>query len=431
MVTISITADDSISGVAYAKVKEMDLSWQSWNLSAGTDDFPCSSDDGEKRIIVKVVDQAGNSIEVENTIILDTVQPDKLSILINSGDTYTTSREVVLTLNAQDLLSGLDTLSFSLDGVDWTDDPDIIELKSIHYFSDDWNYKLKGTEGMNTIYFMTTDKAGNIASAVSDSIILDTLPPYALKISINDNAEKTDSTKVTLELNAVDDGSGIDRIAFSTDNSTWDEWMDYKETIEFTLPEGDGVKTVYFKVMDKVGHESIPVYAEIVLDTAIPVPDTDGDGVKDDVDAFPNDPAASIDTDSDGYPDSWNPGSSIENSTTGLVIDQYPSDPTKHDIPASTEKTGDENSVLWIVAVIVIVVIALLITFLFYKRLRPGTGRKGSGGQLEEIKQEIIDGRNREVTGSQLRQLYEQYPNVDGLKEETEEYIKNIIDEKE
>ena len=37
-------------------------------------------------------------------------------------------------------------------------------------------------------------------------------------------------------------------------------------------------------------------------------PDSDDDGVLDDDDAFPNDPAASVDTDGDGMPDDWNEG---------------------------------------------------------------------------------------------------------------------------
>jgi len=54
--------------------------------------------------------------------------------------------------------------------------------------------------------------------------------------------------------------------------------------------------------------------------------DTDGDGVKNDQDAFPLDIAASIDTDGDGYPDKWNSGRSQKNSTTGLQLDAFPKD---------------------------------------------------------------------------------------------------------
>ncbi len=57
------------------------------------------------------------------------------------------------------------------------------------------------------------------------------------------------------------------------------------------------------------------------------IPDRDGDGVLNTIDAFPDDPAASIDTDGDGHPDSWNVGMGEEDSTTGLKLDLFPNDP--------------------------------------------------------------------------------------------------------
>ncbi|MFL6600961.1 MAG: hypothetical protein ACJ8R9_06475, partial [Steroidobacteraceae bacterium] len=58
----------------------------------------------------------------------------------------------------------------------------------------------------------------------------------------------------------------------------------------------------------------------------VPNDDSDGDGVPNTQDAFPLDPAASLDTDHDGYPDAWNPGKSQSDSTTGLTLDAYPQD---------------------------------------------------------------------------------------------------------
>ena len=49
--------------------------------------------------------------------------------------------------------------------------------------------------------------------------------------------------------------------------------------------------------------------------------DQDADGVPDNVDAFINDPAASVDTDGDGLPDDWNPGYTAADSTTALTLD--------------------------------------------------------------------------------------------------------------
>ncbi|UCE36709.1 MAG: hypothetical protein JSW00_14510 [Thermoplasmata archaeon] len=52
--------------------------------------------------------------------------------------------------------------------------------------------------------------------------------------------------------------------------------------------------------------------------------DVDGDWVENNNDAFPEDPAASIDSDGDGYPDEWNPWKTSEDSTTGLNLDVFP-----------------------------------------------------------------------------------------------------------
>ncbi|RYV04195.1 hypothetical protein SOPP22_00160 [Shewanella sp. OPT22] len=64
----------------------------------------------------------------------------------------------------------------------------------------------------------------------------------------------------------------------------------------------------------------------IIFHDFIPNDDTDGDSVANIDDAFPNDPAASVDSDNDGYPDEWNAGYSAEDSTTGLTLDAFTSD---------------------------------------------------------------------------------------------------------
>ena len=56
----------------------------------------------------------------------------------------------------------------------------------------------------------------------------------------------------------------------------------------------------------------------------IPSNDTDNDGILNENDEFPTDPSASIDKDSDKFPDSWNQGYTQEDSTTGLKFDYYP-----------------------------------------------------------------------------------------------------------
>jgi len=80
----------------------------------------------------------------------------------------------------------------------------------------------------------------------------------------------------------------------------------------------------YVTAVNAIG-ESKP--SDIVSVTYIEEPpDIDGDGVVDANDAFPDDPSASIDSDKDGHPDGWNPGETVDNSTTGLTLDAFPND---------------------------------------------------------------------------------------------------------
>ncbi|WGL16319.1 PQQ-binding-like beta-propeller repeat protein [Microbulbifer bruguierae] len=54
--------------------------------------------------------------------------------------------------------------------------------------------------------------------------------------------------------------------------------------------------------------------------------DLDDDGIENTADHFPTDPAASVDSDGDGWPDAWNSGATAEDSTSNLALDAYPQD---------------------------------------------------------------------------------------------------------
>jgi hypothetical protein len=56
--------------------------------------------------------------------------------------------------------------------------------------------------------------------------------------------------------------------------------------------------------------------------------DRDNDGVPDHKDAFPDDPAVSIDSDGDGYPDKFNEG--YTQNDTDKELDMFPDDKDKH-----------------------------------------------------------------------------------------------------
>ena len=74
------------------------------------------------------------------------------------------------------------------------------------------------------------------------------------------------------------------------------------------------------KISGTVGHGGGIRYASTTAEYSVleswaqsveTAPDSDGDGVLDQDDAFPNDSAASVDTDGDGSPDDWNPNATL------------------------------------------------------------------------------------------------------------------------
>ncbi len=74
------------------------------------------------------------------------------------------------------------------------------------------------------------------------------------------------SREVTLYISADDPNHNSgepDQMSFSDDGRNWDDWMDYDDTADYTLPEGDGTKYVYARVRDREGYISSVVYDSI------------------------------------------------------------------------------------------------------------------------------------------------------------------------
>ncbi|MGI6294979.1 MAG: GerMN domain-containing protein [Armatimonadota bacterium] len=99
---------------------------------------------------------------------------------------------------------------------------------------------------------------------------IDLTAPKNCSIKINGGATHTKSTAVTLTLSATDSLSGMSQMQFSTNGTSYSTPEAYATSKSYTLPSGDGSKTVYAKFKDKVGNWSAPVSASIVLDTVPP-----------------------------------------------------------------------------------------------------------------------------------------------------------------
>ena len=127
-------------------------------------------------------------------------------------------------------------------------------------------------EGSYTYTIIAIDNAGNASSlsAASQPTVVDKTPPTGT-IIINNDAAYTNTTSVTLNLSAIDTGgSGLDKMQFSNNGTTWSTTEVYATKKAWVLTTGDGIKTVYAKFKDLAGNWSTPVSDTIILDTTKP-----------------------------------------------------------------------------------------------------------------------------------------------------------------
>jgi hypothetical protein len=99
------------------------------------------------------------------------------------------------------------------------------------------------------------------------------LPP-AGSIAINSGDVTTNSTSVTLSL-SCSDSTGCSQMCIKNTNSLCSllEWETYSSSKLWTLPAGDGTKTVYARYKNNVGNENTSPYSDsIILDTSVPTP---------------------------------------------------------------------------------------------------------------------------------------------------------------
>jgi hypothetical protein len=267
IVNLSVHGVDLDSGISSMSFSIDAVQWTAWEPFVSESELQLSAIEGEKTIFFRLIDIAGNIAEpIFDQIILDSKPPENLSIIINDGANYTNSRSLTISVNASDSGSGLNMIAFSFDGKIW-------QQWQVFKNTSKLTIPANTEDGVKSVYFKITDKAGNIAGPVYDSIILDTTPPGLLSIIINDGVAEVNTTQVLLKLSAEDNDSGVSQMAFSTDGEIWKDWKPFKPETQFNLSGKAGEKTIYFRVMDNVGNIADPISSKVILNITKTEPD--------------------------------------------------------------------------------------------------------------------------------------------------------------
>ncbi|MDP6156663.1 MAG: hypothetical protein QF682_11120 [Candidatus Thermoplasmatota archaeon] len=128
-------------------------------------------------------------------------------------------------------------------------------------------------------------------------------------------------------------------------------------------------------------------------------------------DAFPDDPAASIDSDGDRAPDWWITGKNGADSTTGLVLDKYPDDPSRYKyippVKVKVESDWEGPAIVISLCILILAVISTLIINIFKNKW----AMEDFGKRAKPVKQDrTIPQDSHKWIGSSLKHLVTDSP---------------------
>jgi hypothetical protein len=150
-VTLTLSANDEVSGVAEMRFSNDNVTWTSWEPYFTTKTWVLKPGDGLKKVYVQFRDHAGLvSQTYYSTITLDTTPPT-IKAVIPEPSLQVYSTTLTVTYTGIDELSGIDHYEIRLDEGMW------INMGTIT------SYTFKDLKaGSHTFYIKVIDKAGNI-----------------------------------------------------------------------------------------------------------------------------------------------------------------------------------------------------------------------------------------------------------------------------
>ncbi|MFZ3167418.1 MAG: NosD domain-containing protein, partial [Candidatus Methanoperedens sp.] len=175
--------------------------------------------------------------------------PRELSLKINGGERLTFVRDVTLDLSAKNAKQ----MRFKNEDGNWTD---------WESFSSTKPWTLSSGSGLKTVYFDASNDAGIAAEPAKNEIVLDApsviINHNTIYTNKNNGIKYTNSQDVTLTLSSLTAKS----MKFRNDLSIWTSWENFKFTKSWRLSNGDGPKTVSFKISPDLNPTIDPTQSE-------------------------------------------------------------------------------------------------------------------------------------------------------------------------
>ncbi len=260
-VTLQATAPATITISEYQWTQSVTFpSNGTWTSFTSGQTISLSTGDGNWYLHVRATDSAGNnSTATSAAFVLDNTAPVTSATLAPTspdGDNDWYVSNVTVTLAATDGGSGVATTEYNLDGsTTWLTYP----TEGIEFT----------TDGNHTVYYRSTDTAGNIETTKTVSFKIDKTNPT--KPSVTLSTESWTNQNVTATITSGTDAlSGVNRTEYRTrlDGGTWTSWTTYSAPVPISA---EGETSIEARTVDNAGNVSSSSDIEIALiDTTIP-----------------------------------------------------------------------------------------------------------------------------------------------------------------
>ncbi|MEM7550640.1 MAG: hypothetical protein AAF363_13240 [Bacteroidota bacterium] len=204
-----------------------------------------TSEDGKKKVFVKVFSKSGSSSDAGfDEIIYYSKKPKPVELLINRGQEWTNKALVRVDVKAE-----------NAQFYQVSNNPGFTSARDWKSVEKPVPWRIQELDGENIVYARFKDFAGNVSETISSKINYDTEIPEG-KIVLDNNAKKTSKPIVDLNIQYSDDVTQVligNDVSFS--NSSWE---DVTRSRTWKLLSKPGKKSIYYRFKDRAGNISVP-----------------------------------------------------------------------------------------------------------------------------------------------------------------------------
>jgi len=269
-VTLTLSASDNLSGVAELRISNDNIYWSGWEPAVDSKGWALQPGYGLRHVYVQWRDRAGNVSPVAAASIFLSVDANSptVQLLINNGSETTTSRDVVLTIQARDNATPPEQLQtrFSNDGKNWTPwEP----------YQDTRPWSLVPGDGVKTVHVEVRDEHGNVGFASASITLLEGSGSIALTLSANGVPANWNGRSVLVVGQSAQtitvQAPGATELRWRYGNSSWSPWEPFRGYLEVALTPVEGLHRVEVQVRNNTGAISAVKVVDFLLDTTGPV----------------------------------------------------------------------------------------------------------------------------------------------------------------